>query len=449
MVFNTRELIEKVPEYKEFLVLNELDRKAIEAENYGFSVEKIGNSSQGRSIYLIKTGMNVRKKALVLGFPHPNEPVGSLSVDFLINYFGENREELEKTGYDWNFIYTADPDGTLLNEGWFKGKMDLKKYFFNFYRPAADRQIEWTFPVKYNDFEWEAKLPETIALMRIMEKEKFELMYPLHNCVFGGAYFFLTRAFDNEFYNNIISMTKFLNIPLDLGEPEERFITAFQKPFYRDFGFKEYYGEQKELGRNPKEVLKHGDNSTHYLLRINPNAIVIKGEIPYFYDPAISNEKESAKTRREAWLDMLDKNNEQMAYALPIVHEAANKLKEGDAHFYIMRLYKEIFERGNKPLRERIISSAEYEKKATYAEIFSTEVISIFDRALRLGQIRRAAVKAGLDKEIIAGLEKRILDYAEFIDKNSNWNVFPIKKLVQLQVGFLFETMNALERRLM
>ncbi len=443
-MFDVKKIIKDIPEYKEFLTNNELNKKAFFARNYGFSVEKIGSSSEGRNIYLIKTKGDNKKNALVWGFPHSNEPIGSLTVDFLIDYFGKNRQELEKTGYNWNFIYNADPDGASLNEEWFKGKINLKKYFFNFYRPSANRQIEWTFPAEYGDFRWEAKLPETIALMKIMEKEKFDLMYPLHNSGFGGAYFFLTKDMGNKFYDNVITLAKSLDIPLDMGEPEERFIKAFKIPFYKDFGFKEYYEEQKELGRSPKEVLKHGDNSTHYLLKINSDAMVIKGEIPYFYDKSISDERESDKIRREIWLEMIDEADEQIEYVKPIINKALESLKEGDPHFYIMGAYNEIFKRGNKNLREKIISSDEFDRKANNAELFSVEIGSKFDRALRLGQIRRASIKAGIDKEIIDGLEIRIRDYAKFIDKNSNWKTFPIKKLVQLQTGFLFETLNNL-----
>src|SRR3989344_8954576 len=302
---NTKEILNQVKDYNSFLTLEELDIKALElSKKYNLELTEVGKSENDHPIYMIKLGRG-SKKAFIWGFPHPNEPIGSLTIDFLINYFSENHSKLEETDYTWYFIYTIDPDGTKLNEGWFKDNLTVEKYFYNFYRPSADRMIDWTFPIKYKDFDWNSPLKETKILMKIIEEIKPDLMYPLHNSGFGGAYFFCTEKFEDIYYDNIIKETKNLGIPLHLGEPEEEFMVEIKKPFYFLFGFKEYYEQAIKLGNNPKEIIKHGDNSTGYLSKIKPESITIVGEVPYFYNKEIINNSLSDKKRKDIWLELI------------------------------------------------------------------------------------------------------------------------------------------------
>src|SRR6185503_18469389 len=118
--------------------------------------------------------------------------------------------------------------------------------------------------------EWNKPMPETEALMKIMDRIKPDLMYPLHNHGFGGAHFFSNVKLDDEYYERIFAGTKELGIPLHMGEPEEKFIKEIKKPFYWIFGFKEYYDLEKKLGVDPTKVLIHGDDSSVYLKRIVP-----------------------------------------------------------------------------------------------------------------------------------------------------------------------------------
>lgn len=353
---------------------------------------------------------------------------------------------MKESGYTWYFIYTIDPDGTLMNEGWFRGELSIKKYFLNYYRPAAERMIDWTFPVEYLDFVWDKPLPETEILMSVIDKIKPDLAYPLHNSGFGGVYFLSTRKFDEQYYENIEKFAEDLEIPLHLGEPEEDFMKAIKKPFYFDFGFKEYYEREIKLGHNPSWTLHHGDNSTSYILRANPNAVVIKGEIPYFYDHAITNTKLSSRTRREVWLEYIENLERYFVFYARIVSDILTELKEPDLDYYLMRQLERRLALGTASMLKDIQTSPEYDCKATWAEIFEANVGIGFSMGLTLGQLRRAAIKANLPAEIIKEIESKINQCARKVDGESHWEVFPIKKLVQLQVLVLTETLEALKR---
>jgi len=89
-----------------------------------------------------------------------------------------------RTAFDatWHLISTIDPDGTRLNEGWFAGPFTPKNYARHFYRPAGHEQVEWTFPNAYKTNYIDRTLPETEALMRVIDdiKRKLVIFNPQH-----------------------------------------------------------------------------------------------------------------------------------------------------------------------------------------------------------------------------------------------------------------------------
>lgn len=444
---DTSRIVSGVEDYDAFLTLRELDKRAQEvASKYGFELREVGKSEENRPLYIVKAGTGP-KNAFVWGFPHPNEPVGSLTIDWLVNYFGTNPAALHESGYTWYFMYTADPDGTKLNEDWFKGNLSLEKYFMHFYRPPANRMIDWTFPVAYKDFQWKKPLKETRVLMDIIDEIKPDIMYPLHNSGFGGAYFFSTRKFDETYYDAVAKLTEKLGIPLHMGEPEEDFMRVIRKPFYFDFGFADYYEHMKKIGRNPNEVLKHGDNSTFYLLKKNPEAVVIKGEVPYFFSGKTANTSPSTKTRREVWLSFIENSRKHLEFAQPSIVQALNILQEPNAWYYLMEDMKRRWDARTDAMKNHVMSSADFDRQATEAEVFDGLLGSYFySGGLLFGQVRRAALEAGVSQSEVRVLEEKMKECDNVISDKAEWQVLSIKKLVQLQVGVLFETLNALTR---
>lgn len=75
------EVVDKVPDYKEFLTVRELHDSATRLAEEFDSVEmtRVGESGEGRPISYLKIGDGPRN-ALLFAFPHPNEPIGSMTV---------------------------------------------------------------------------------------------------------------------------------------------------------------------------------------------------------------------------------------------------------------------------------------------------------------------------------------------------------------------------------
>ena len=69
-----------------------------------------------------------------------------------------------------------------------------------------------------------------------------------------------------------------------------------------------------------------------------------------------------------------------------------------------------------------------------------TTVVASFRQSLLLGELRRLLIESPTttqNEKLLKDVEKEIDDRIEFVEKNSEIKTFPIRKLVQLQLGFL------------
>jgi hypothetical protein len=186
--------IADVPEYQVFFTVDELyNNTRILARKYPEIVEilPLGKSQAGDQIEAIKIG-NGPKNALIFAMPHPNEPIGSMMVDYFSERLAEDAVLLNSLDFTWYLIKCVDPDGMRLNENWFKGPFTITNYAQHFYRPPSHQQVEWTFPINYKGINFNSPLPETQALMVLIEIIKPDLIYSLHKAGFGGVYFYIS-----------------------------------------------------------------------------------------------------------------------------------------------------------------------------------------------------------------------------------------------------------------
>jgi len=436
-------VLRETDNYKHFLKVEEINDflHKFSTENK-IQLISLGNSKEDHPILCVKIG-NGNKNALLFGFPHPNEPIGSLTCISLMKILLKNKGLQNE--YTWYIIPCADPDGAKLNEGWFKGEFSIKKYAYNFYRSKPSLQTDWSFPIAYKDYKFDNSPPNVLAIKKLMKEIKPDLVYPLHNAGFSGAYFFITKAMSEEYYNEIIELCKSLSIPLDLGEPEIQFMKELKKPFYLDFNFEDYYDYYKSLGKNPKEILDSGTNSIGFAKSLNPNVFGLIGEIPYIYDSKITDNSNTNRTRRDNLSESLRIRSEILDFIENIINQKRVNKK---SIFY--DLLRRIVKKGKKKIEaEKInLKKKKYEKIATVAEEFNTLVRTRFYSSLTLGELRRLLLGSKESKginELIKNVENKIDELISYVSKNSDYKILPIKKLVQLQLGCLFISMKYLK----
>jgi hypothetical protein len=182
------------------------------------SVRRIGTSRLGEPLRVLTLG-DGPADAVVIGGPHPNEPIGGLTVGVLAGLLCRDAALRAELGYRWHLLPCADPDGTRLNEGWFGKPGDRRAYAEHFYRPDPAEQVEWTFPLSGEDYWFDRTLPETAALMRLMDEVEPSLVCSLHNGEHQGVFFYLNRD-DPELARQLAELAGLEGLPLHHGEPE-------------------------------------------------------------------------------------------------------------------------------------------------------------------------------------------------------------------------------------
>ena len=100
------QLLNLVPDYATFYTVDELDAQIDRlARTYPdvIRTQVIGVSRQGHPIKAMILGHG-EKNALCFACPHPNEPIGAMTLTTMGEIFGSNPQSLAETGFTWYLI---------------------------------------------------------------------------------------------------------------------------------------------------------------------------------------------------------------------------------------------------------------------------------------------------------------------------------------------------------
>ncbi|MEV7779407.1 M14 family zinc carboxypeptidase [Kitasatospora sp. NPDC088351] len=148
-------------------------------------LREAGRSRAGRPLTLLSVDDGPRA-VLVVGGPHPNEPVGVASA---LRLAGQLLDRPAKPGVSWHILLCLDPDGAALNSGWLDGPLTMRRHYEHFFRPAFEEQPELLPPADTD----RAPMPESLALTGLLDELRPFLQCSLHGVDFGGAFVQLTR----------------------------------------------------------------------------------------------------------------------------------------------------------------------------------------------------------------------------------------------------------------
>ncbi|HTW97341.1 MAG TPA: hypothetical protein VMD59_01110, partial [Acidimicrobiales bacterium] len=344
----------------------------------------------------------------------------------------------QRLGYSWSIVGCIDPDGMRLNEGWFSGSLDRAEYGRRFYRPASDEQVEWTFPFAYKEAWFDRVMPETLALMRLIDEIRPAFMCSLHNGELGGVYYYLSSAAP-ELYPVLHGLPEHFGLPLDTGEPEVPYVPLYAPAIYGEISMREAYDYAAGLGLDPVEATSAGDSSNSYTARYGTFSLV--SELPYWVHPDADDQSPSTRrydtvlTERAAQLAELSELLEG------VLDEVAADVRIDSPFLRATRKFAPLF--GRRAAQEaKRAALGESNRPATVAEVFTgADLVHCF--RLRYGGM---ALRA-LDAEIGAGngtprvrAAKRRLEvlYERFSNEAravSPASVVPLRSLVGVQYG--------------
>lgn len=426
-------LLGRLPDWREFPTLAELTTSsaALAAEFPGLvRREVIGQSAEGRPIELLIIGHG-RHPALLVGVPHPNEPIGTLTLEFLCRLLCEApdvRAQLDVTLY---VIKVADPDGLVLNEGWFKGAFSPARYALNYYRPPHREQVEWGFPVDYKTLRFTTPTPEAAAVMRAMERARPRFFYSLHNAAFCGVYFYASHRIP-ALFRAFAALVAAHELALHQGEPEVPYLRALAPGVYAQFGIAETYEYlARTLGGDPAAHIDAGTSSDDWLKRVC-DAFALVCELPYYTATGLADATPAGTSRREALRAGLAREEALLAECASAFEAIAGRVPD----HRLTRSVADYLRRAPVHLAadRAEIEQPEYAREATRAEALDATVCKPFYRVLYLGEVFRLAEMAGAGA-LAERLRARIEALAAEMARESELRVLPLRPLVAVQAG--------------
>ena len=321
-----QEVIDTIPDYQVFLSPDELDEssRALAAEFPDtVTLFEVGATRKGRPLLCLRIGEPCgasgasagegiplpdpqRPAALLLGVPHPNEPIGAMLIEHLSRRLAADADLRRELGYTWYFVKAWDADSLELNT-WLKGPFNLTNYSRNIYRPAFYDQVEWTFPIDYKTLHFDAPLPETRAVMALIDAVGPRFVYSLHNSSFGGVYWYETHR-TPEIWEEMRAIVADQGLDLHLGEAEVPYAERWAPALYRalsvrdQYDYLERYGEP---GSDPAQAIDSGAASFDYACA-DGQAVGFINEIPYFYSEQIGDLTPTGRTKCDVMLERLD-----------------------------------------------------------------------------------------------------------------------------------------------
>lgn len=436
-------ILANIPDYDHFLTVDELADALIDlGRQYPdkVTVFEAGKSRKGCPIWCAKIGKGSRN-ALMFGCPHPNEPIGAMMAHYFARAIAEDDALRESLDFTWYIMPVSDVDGTRLNEGWFKGPFTLYHYTRNYFRPAGYEQVEWTFPMQYKKYTFNNPIPETKALMEIIDEAKPVFLYSLHNSGFGGAYWYVSKEQSGSVYEAFHKAANSRGIPVDLGEPEMPYIKPFAPAVFKMTSSADSYDYFESVGEDPVALSSGGECSATYA---GDGCTTLVTEVPYFFEPRIQSDKELGLSRREAVmkkLDTLEKRQEQTAH----YYHAIENLISGDNPFAKMvRMGVEMGPGSVRAERAFAEKNPEYDKPCKESEALSNldmpPFYALFSWSLLIRSMEFELDK-GLDAEEAKRLtclkdecEAKMKEDAEKAEAALQYSVIPIRTLIGIQL---------------
>lgn len=199
----------------------------------------LGSSSEGRPIRAFSFGSG-GKTLLAWGYPHPDEPLGTIALMALGD--GLLSGELKLDGWRVVIVLCADPD-QVARQLWLEEE-SAKAFVRGCWRPAhLGLEVDYGFPIDHDPFyqppdykgrprlvmasDEEKKLPypplpESLALASAIDIFEPELVASMHSTHSGGDYTFLLQRPSEELAQELIEAPGLFGRARHLGEPIDR-----------------------------------------------------------------------------------------------------------------------------------------------------------------------------------------------------------------------------------
>ena len=443
------DIFRDIPTYGRFLKVDEIDNLINSILKFpNVSHKTIGKTIDDEPITMLEMGKG-EKTALITGVPHSDEPLGSLVITFLARWLITHPEK-DFFGWRWLFIPILERRGMKLNEGWFNmpySYADIAKS--NFREPTED-QYEWTFPIEYDHYKWFKSRPETLAVKKVLEDEKPDLLCNLHHSGFYNAYYYLSRDLP-EVYSGLRKLAKSCRMPLSDSAPDVPFGKMFEPGFYQMYGLKDYIDYYREKDPTLLTTIKRGACSDEWYQQ-KIGGFSFNCEVPLYLTAKLQDKKPSTKSKKEMVTERHRRKKSRVKYSIKFINLIKDFADLADP-ILLDAAEKHLVNAQNSLDHEKRILDKTEDKIVTNSEVFENEVLTdIFDLFF-LGQIWRVAesicIKGGNPKicSLMDSADIEIKTLGKNVQERGGFYQLPIRNSVKMQLGSILIIADALKNK--
>jgi hypothetical protein len=444
-MFDLSDFLRDIPNWTRYYTVDELHVKAAElADTYPDEVTlmNLGKSTNGETIDCLKVG-DCRYNALVHGFPNSEEPIGGVLLDYLARRLAEDDEVREELDYTWYLIGCSDPDGARLCEDFQVGPQTPINFSLNYYRTPTNLTPEWCFPFRFGPLDLDNPVPETQALMSLMDRKDFHFVSSLHQMKWGGITYQVPHACP-ELYGSLWESARRFNI-FPRKRPGTTLAPGVSKADYLTPA--RGYLRQWAEGNNNIEPIK-GCYIYEYGQMRNPHMFMMIPESTFWYDPRMWDDTPTE-----------DPVGHSLQFAQRVMADVQGTMlrvwKEALPHLRTESPFKGMIEGRMEPLiyKQTNVSNPMptfdkrvHSRKSTVAEKYAIEGREVSYRMTHLGGLLRmldAELEQGSNEvveRLRAEVYEKLVSYDRNLHENYKVTLNPIKNNVGMSITALLHS---------
>jgi hypothetical protein len=439
------EILDNVPTWERYYTIDELHGRTLDlVSEHPDKVEllNLGKSTLGENIECLKIGEG-RYNALIHGFPNSEEPYGGVVLDHLSRALAENDRIREELDYTWYLVKCSDPDAARRNEGFHMGPLTPLNFSLNYYRTPYSITPDGCFPIRFGPLDLDSPVPETRALMKVLDRVKIHFISALHMMKWGGISHMVPHPCTPlypELQNNAqrfnIFPRKRPGTMLAPGIMHAEYLTPARN-----------WVRHQAAGNTNIEPIR-GCDAYEYAQVLNPDAFIIIPECCIWYEPRMLDDRVSETTLGEAFRYGNQVTNEANNFMLDVWGRARPHMETKTPFRHMVEdfmepLVKKYTNVSNPPFK---FDARVHARKATVAEKIGIEGHDDIYRMFQLGGLQRALdeeFKTTRSPEVEVLRDEahaRLLEYDAFLHENYEILNHPIRNLVGMSTGCLLHS---------
>ncbi|VEB39967.1 Zinc carboxypeptidase [Chromobacterium violaceum] len=434
--------IQSVPEISALPTVDQMNRNTQAVlSRYPTLVDitQVGVSGQGEPIEMISIG-DGPMSALFVGAPHPNEPIGCLAIEHLIERLCADSAFRQALPYRWHFIKAIEPDALRMNEGWFDAPGDILRYCEGYYRPPLEQQAEYAFPFHEGDWLDRNPLPENDAWRKAIELARPDFLYSLHNSEFGGAFYLLTDMPAN-LAAGLKGVCDLYSLPLNVVGDTALNELGWEPGLYRFPDMRGHF-ERTAAAACGTDRRPVGNSSAAYVAAMG--AFSMFAEVPYWDCERLRDVSLSPHTKADVEAELKPWNAEAVELA-----GRALALSYAESFGMEMNMRQVVQEHhGHFADIHRVATAGPmFDEKLTWSEHTIRRVCGRLERLSTVGMARRLALTAVERDEgcrLAADCRKALSQQTGILLRQEGLRPVPLQSLARFQLRAGMEAMTAL-----